>query len=158
MVRLYAMIRRMLTFHHTGLLLAGVIIPIVLSVVTMRMDIYYVYDQRICGLSSGGVWCVWSTSYGIASPPTDGLHIERGWFDVYALVPWVTSTGTNIPLWVVTAVTLIAWWAWRPRVQYGCCVACGYDMSGIERATSVCPECGTQQRQVALRSCHQDRL
>ncbi|MCC7387317.1 MAG: hypothetical protein IT431_00970 [Phycisphaerales bacterium] len=57
-----------------------------------------------------------------------------------------------VPLWLTFMLAAVALWAaWRfgferrQRALAGCCVGCGYDLTGID---GVCPECG-QGRPVA---------
>jgi hypothetical protein len=60
----------------------------------------------------------------------------------------ITQRGLYIPLWIpwisMSAVTgFLFWIARRRRATAGCCVECGYDLTG--NISGVCPECGVRR-------------
>lgn len=85
----------------------------------------------------------WHTS---ARPSPMLLHVQRlgfgwGW-------PGRLSTAVMLPYWlflipaaVVPGIQFRRWYRARTRPRTGCCLACGYDLTG--NTSGVCPECGT---------------
>ena len=59
---------------------------------------------------------------------------------------WVLS-GIELPLWLLLLLTAIPTaWLWhrdRRRIRPGCCLRCGYDLTG--NTSGVCSECGEKK-------------
>ena len=70
-----------------------------------------------------------------------------------------TSGAMRIPLWIPTTLLLLPvvfWWRRdRRRIRPGCCLRCGYDLTG--NTSGVCSECGEKLTPVSKAPSRQGR-
>ena len=96
--------------------------------------------DRKFGISSGIKTHSW-VGFGFSSPRVDTLHI-------CVHNPEYDLTVSRLPLWIpFLLIALPTAWLWhrdRRRIRPGCCLRCGYDLTG--NTSGVCPECGEKAR------------
>jgi len=69
----------------------------------------------------------------------------------------ITGINAFIPLWLVLLLTAIPTaWLWhrdRRRIRPGCCLRCGYDLTG--NMSGICSECGERRPNVPKTGTHE---
>lgn len=80
----------------------------------------------------------------------DSGSIRRSIFgydlEIYTLPLWRGLAANTLfyAALLLMPLTMLRWHRTCRRRRRGCCVACRYDLAGIEAEPVVCPECGRQ--------------
>jgi len=122
--------------------------------VTEFIIIEYSHPNFAVTVGQGDVWLIYdaqlaNTIMRMGEGP--GFTVRRThpfeWFPL----PEIDENGVNVPFWMMFLVMLPPWLllnrAYRKRRRReltGCCVGCGYDLTGNE--SDVCSECGFKSR------------
>jgi len=144
-------VRRILKWTGVGLSL----VILTAWAVTLNYDFFLTIGQESAlGLSFGGFEVTESANHGFVATFA-GIR-ERKWrgfgIDLPALKTYPLDA--NFPAWDITTLRIPLWlpllltaiptaWLWhrdQRRIRPGCCLRCGYDLTG--NTSGVCSECG----------------
>jgi len=92
----------------------------------------YIDAQSSAGWITGIMWKDGYPLEWVKRPP-----IQRSWLGGYFIANWLL-------LLVVALPTAWLWHRDRRRIRPGCCIRCGYDLTG--NTSGVCSECGEAKR------------
>lgn len=144
--------------------LTVVVAALVLTMVASTWLDVYIYDgEYVTGLNHGRVvrtsiparlQVMVGSEWDWGLSLCDGVP---GWSWVPSINRWPDgrlefSCPVYIPLALVVAPTSVLWWYHLRRRATGCCVSCGYDLTG--NLSGRCPECGEAILQDERRASH----